>query len=145
VKYGTAAKKWRGYPSWQVISIIRTTTQYPQLCGGFSDVSKSHKRPKTICFLLRTTTSLTGLPSVSTASTKSAVIAEKSSAVPGVPLLFLDIDRLSNCSTMPGHHTGDSFCNASLQRLAEACPKNGTVVAAWAPMSLCCAGAGHKP
>ena len=114
------------YPQLGSISIIRNDDgSIRNYVAVFSDVSKAKEAEKNL-FFAQNHDPLTGLPNRQYCLDKVRhVIAERAQAVPGVAVVFLDIDRFKLLNDARGHHTGDSFLRAVAQRLTEACPKNG--------------------
>ena len=114
------------YPQLGSISIIRNDDgSVRNYVAVFSDVSKA-KEAEDNLFFAQNHDSLTGLPNRQYCLNRvNQVIAERAQAVPGVAVVFLDIDRFKLLNDARGHHTGDGFLRAVAQRLADACPKNG--------------------
>jgi len=114
------------YPQLGSISIVRNDDgSIRNYVAVFSDVSKAKEAEKNL-FFAQNHDPLTGLPNRQYCLDKvSHVITERAQAVPGVAVVFLDIDRFKLLNDARGHHTGDSFLRAVARRLAEACPKNG--------------------
>ncbi|MFT4817927.1 MAG: diguanylate cyclase (GGDEF)-like protein/PAS domain S-box-containing protein [Marinobacter psychrophilus] len=114
------------YPQLGSISVIRNNDgSIRNYVAVFSDVSKA-KEAENNLFFAQNHDPLTGLPNRQYCLDKVRhVIAERAQAVPGVAVVFLDIDRFKLLNDARGHHTGDSFLQAVAQRLTEACPRNG--------------------
>jgi PAS domain S-box-containing protein len=111
------------YPQLGSISIVRN--DYGSLrnyVAVFSDVSKA-KEAETNLFFAQNHDPLTGLPNRRYCLEKVGhAVMERRRAVPGIAVVFLDIDRFKLLNDARGHHTGDRFLQSVARGLPEKWP-----------------------